>query len=548
MAATKKDYSYLQKPLSQGNENASPKKDYSYLQKPLEEKGINNFINSASKNKSKSLLELYPEFKNPKEVGKGALEAAGTLASIAQPEIGLLAKVAPNLPKIANALVRTGAQGAYGAAAVPESPELGAGIGAGGNIISQLAGVKNPFGQALMRATLGAGAGLGFNALTGANHPYYAASGGATLGLGAPKALNALGIGKLKPGLETLEHLNQSQVQPAVDAAKRLKTPITPGEASGNPYVGKIEGEFGRSGEAAALKTDIGQNRIVQQKDAYKDLLDTIYDKSTPKAAAKSNAEVKRLYDQAFKWNLSSDIFEGLKKDPAISEAFRRVQSDPAYKRKLIGVPENNYAYLNQVKRSLDDMQGSALRAGEKDRALEFGDASRSLVKIMDKSVPAYGEARAASQKGIIRSKIQKAMKNLEIKGSTFFNKVLKNDDEFNKLIKSLKNVPEAQKILSDMRLAWKNLINIEKPNSSAYKSETGLNQSRNILNKLLDMWQELTGARASKEAVKFIHSGQWDEGFATINKIRDEAKREGAIAQLFSKLTTGAEVVNAHE
>jgi len=493
-------------------------------------------------NLNKSLIEMMPELRDPKEVGKALLQSGGILASFAQPEVALLAKALPHAPKIINALMRMGAQAGYGAAQAPENPLLGAGMGAGGSGLGQLSGIKNPMLNALLRTLVGGGMGVGAGKVTGMN-PWETGALGASIGLGAPKIAKTLGFSKSKPGLETLEHLNRGDIQEPVNAANRLNTPITPAEASGNPFVGGIEGTFGRTGEAAALKTKIAQERIGKQQSAIYDLLDTIYDKSTPEAAKISRKKIEDLYQQAFKWNLKPEIMADIKNDHVIAAAFERVKADPAYQRKLNGIPENNYSYLNQVKRSLSDMEGAAIKKGENDRALEFNEARKNLVDMMDEGVPAYAKAREEAQKSIVRSNIQKAMRKKELKGSSFYNTLLKNDDEFNKLYDSLKNVPEAQDKLNDMKTAWKHLIDIEKPKNAAFRAETGLGQSRNIVSKLVDIWNEMTGAKRNIEALRFIHSPKWDKSFSEILEIKNEKQRKDALADFITTTVIGGNI-----
>lgn len=421
---------------------------------------------------------------------------------------------------IVNSLVKLGTatgSGALSSAALAPTKEeqsgnalVGGGIGGGLNLASQALFSSNPLTKALMKPL---------------------------------KEINKiLGLGG-NAGHETLEHINEEQVKPVLESANRLNTPITPAEASGNPFVGAKEGKYSRTSEAAALKTKIGMERVEKEKEAIKDLLDTIYDKSTPEAKAVSKEKISKLYEKANKWSLKPEIVEEFKKDPVIEAAFKEVEKDPAYRRKLQGIPENNYAYLNQVKRALNDMEGKALKAGEKDRASEFKSARNDLINEMDKGVPVYGKARQEAQKGIVRNKIEKAMSKKEIKGSTFFKTLLKNDEDYNKLRESLKNVPEAQDKLDDMRLAWKNLIDLQKPKDSAFRAETGLSQSRSWASVIVDVLHELTGSQRNIKALKFIHSPDWDKAFSKIQFIKDDGKRNEELANLLSKLVTGGTV-----
>ena len=114
----------------------------------------------------------------------------------------------------------------------------------------------------------------------------------------------------------------------------------------------------------------------------------------------------------------------------------------------------------------------------------------------MDKSVPAYKQARAEAERSIVRSKIQKKMREEEVNGSTFFNKIIKNDSEYKKILHSLRNVPEAQGMLADMKSAWHSLINVEKPSTASYQSEKALNQSRNALEAIIQRYNQNFGKK----------------------------------------------------
>lgn len=490
-------------------------------------------------------------------------ELAGDIASYFGPRAALGVTKIPHL--VSNALkefpvastimknLGAGAEAAlFGAAHAPEGEkgqEAGkAGlIGSGMDLALRTFGSKNPIINALLRSGVGAAGGGTYGALTGQN-PLKTAGYGSAMMLGAPYLGKALGMGGKTPGLETIENLTAQEAVPGLEAAKRLKTTITPAEASGNEYVGGLEGRYGRTPQAAAEKTRIGLARYKEQKGAIDDLFNTIFDKSSPQAAKASQKKIDDLYKVAMDSKLPVGTVESFKEDPVIEAAYAKVKSDPAYRRKLKNVPEESYAYLNQVKRALDDMEGAAIKAGEKTRAAEFGDARTTLLKAMDDNEPVYAQARAEAQKSIVRSNLEKAMRKKELKGSDFFNTVIKNEHEFNKLLDSLKNVPEAQSKLRDMQLAWKNLINLSKPGNKAFREETGLNQSRNLPSKIVDMWAEITGERRNIKALNFIHSPDWDKAFNQLRAIKDEKERMNKLSQLMARLFTSGAVRSQSE
>lgn len=465
-------------------------------------------------------------------LAKGASRAVGLLEHPAiRKSLEAATEMASRSPRISGLVGTAGSGALQGAIYNPENQTTGAALGAGGNIIGNIANAGNPILKAIGRASFGglSGGAIGYynNGIEGAKK---GAEYGAGIGLVAPTLLGKLGIGKGAAGRELLPYADEKAIS-AAEAGNRLNTPITIAEATGNPYVGKLEGGFGRVGESSAEKTKIGMERVAKQKTAIDDLLDTIYDKSSA-----SKKKIADLYTAASKWNIKPEVVEEFKQDPVIAAAFDRVGSDVAYQRKLKGVAHNNVAYLNQVKRALGDMEGSALKSGEKTRAEEFKDARTQLVETIDQSVPAYKDARMEAQKSIIRSNIQKVLNNKEIKGTTFYKSVLQNDEKYNQLVSSLKNVPEAQAKLKDMKEAWKNLINIETPRSASGRAEGNTSAVRETIQHIFDLIEEATGSKRNKESLAYIHGGEWHKDAEEISKLKSRKERSNKYIQILSK------------
>lgn len=415
---------------------------------------------------------------------------------------------------------------------------------------------KSPSAIQKMLKGLGSetGKSIGTSALTGAvMSPEDQGTGAALGGLGAgigsglgyaiPKGiskskniLNKLGLPIGQPGEETLQHLKYEDVAPSVEAAKRLETPLRPSEASRNPYIAGIEGKYQRTSEAAYESTKLGMERIGKEKESINNLLNTIYDKSTA-----SKNRIQELYQKAYKWNLKSESINKLKEDPIISDAFDSVSKDSAWQRKMKEIPENNYAYLDKVRKEISDKENKLLRSGEKSKAAEYTDARNQLVDFMDSSVPDYAKARQEAQKSIIRSQIEKKLGTGEIKGTEFFKKIIKNDNKFDNLVKSLKNVPDAQKQLQDMKEAWHSLINIEKPSSASYKSESALNQARGSLQKVIEIWNKLTGKKKNVESVKFTRDmDKWVKRLQESKESGNKKHVEQTLSDIMGKILPG--------
>jgi len=418
----------------------------------------------------------------------GGLKAAQGI-----PHIGKVLEHAMKASPILNKLVDVGGRGAeFGLYEAAEHPE-----------------------NQLTRGALGFGLGAGLSGL----------------GHGVPAIANKLGFGK-QPGAETIEGLTYGQVAPQVEAAERLGVPLRPSEATGNPFIAGLEGKYPRTREAAAENVELGTERIGKEKEQINKLLDTIYDKSVT-----SDNKLKNLYQDAYESSLEPQMVNQLKQDPLISDAFESVLNDRAWQRKLEGKPENSLAYLDKVRKNLLDQEGKLLRSGEKSKAAEYKEARTNLVEAMDNSSPIYKQAREQAQRKIIRSQIEKKLKTSEIKGTEFYKKIIKNENEFDKLHNSLKNVPEAQQMLQDMKLVFKNLINVEKPSTASYQSEKALNQARNWMDKLLEIKRQLFGKKKNLESVKFIRGDSWVKQLRDAQKTGKKENVENAVNDIMMKI-----------
>lgn len=396
----------------------------------------------------------------------------------------------------------------------------------------------------VLQKGLKAGKELGKNALVGAamspeSQGIGAAlgAGGTALGYGLGKSIGKvgekLGIGS-KPGRETIEGLSYPEVSKSVEAGERLGTTLRPSEATRNPFIGGMEGKYGRTREAAKQNVEMGIKRTESEKKAINKLLSEIY---SPTAA--NNKKINDLYQSSTRWNLKPEIVNQLKSDPLIKNAINKVSKNPAWKRDLGNLPENNMAYLDRVKRALYDKE-KGLKVLAPSEAKQYADARNNLVKVMDRAVPDYKKARELSELKSTRSDIKKKMKEEEIGGSSFFNKFIKNDIEYNRINEKLRNRPKAQKMLSDMKDAWHSLINIEKPSSSSYQSEKGFDQARGWINNALEVWSELTGKKKNLEAVKFIRSDKWVKELQNASKSGDKNRLENTLSGIMGKIFPG--------
>lgn len=456
--------------------------------------------------------------------------------------------VIPTLEKRStlNALTKMGKAGSEGAvanAALGEKEEQGAnalqgaGVGAGANALTQMMAGNNPILSALMRAGVGGFIGADLASFNN-NSPTTGMMSGALAGLVAPKVLKSVGVGGLDPGKETLKYLRPDETLPAAEAGNALKTILTPGEASGNPYVRGLEERYGKRGEGAAEKTTIGLERAKNEKNAINEFLNKIFPTTDKNAENKLLAQKSDLYDQSLKQVLAKKEFNELKKDPAFVQAMKDVQSISGYQRKLKNMKPNQYEYLNQIKVRLDDMSTSAFAKQENTLGREYADASKQLLAIMDKNgSPEYAQARSLAQREIVRNNILEKLKTDEISAKNFYTKLLSNDNEYDDLLKQLKNMPEAAEDLKKMKLAWKNLVNLPKKVNSTEKE---LKDAHSLIGYIGDLWHSMAGQKRNKEALRYINSKDWQNDLLKIKNIKDGKEKQGAFADLFGKITGG--------
>lgn len=413
--------------------------------------------------------------------------------------------------------------------------EYGAGLGAAGGALGKFASTSNPIVNALLRSVAGGAAGYGLGEGSGLGG-VHGAELGAGLGLAGPKIGEKLGLQHTQPGIETLAHLKPEDVQSRYEAGQRLGRTLSPGEASGNPFVAGLEGQYGRTGEAAAEKTKIGQQKYASEKNSINDLLATIYDKSIA-----SDNKISELYSNVYQKDIDPNIVNSLKDNNIIKSAITKIEKDPAYSQSLKGVPENNYKYLDTIKNRLDDMEGIAIRQGANKKAREIHITKDKFIKELDIENPEYKIARDEAQKKIIRNNMEKAMGGKKLRASDFFNTFLKNDFKYNDLVSNLENVPEAQNKLKDMKLAFEHVINIETPRGGFATSSKNMNNARASLHGIVDMWHDLMGQKTNKEALNYLYGDKWMKDLTDMSKITDKTEKSNRLSDIIGKLTSRA-------
>lgn len=376
------------------------------------------------------------------------------------------------------------------------------------------------------------GSKLGLGGLLG-----YQANGwpGALEGAGAamfiPRMMGEIGIGKKPVAAEMLTSEPTEQAMQKYLAGRRIGDVGTPAEVFNSPKMGAGQGEIGRSEAGSNAMTQFGEQRVKQQQNSINNLLNRIFPDTK-----KSHNEIKNLYEKSYQNNISQNALHDLMEDPVISQASKKVFEDPVYAKDLKNIRPDNYAYLDQIKRAIDDMEQSAIRSGENNRARIYRDSSSNLTKVMDEEVPAYKQARDAAQRKIVHGKIMERMNKKPVSGKNFYREFLSNENKFNDLLHDVRNVKGADQVLKDMKLNWDNLIGYDTPATAAGMTAKHTNTARNDFQKFWNEFKDMFGAPRDVERAAFIQDPDWWKQFDEVIKYKSKLERNKKLADLVSR------------
>ena len=491
---------------------------------------------------SKAVLGQEPDIGDTLIQGVTEIAPAFALPEAGLGRIGEAVEAIPKVGKYLKTIAETAApQAGYAAAVSDDSPvSSAAGATAGVAPFAVLAEFMKNASPMARLAALAAGVGLG--------------------GLGAREAAKAAGTGEvgsdiagivgatlasrgLKPKSvrmsEMLQGAELKDVMPRLQAAERLGLDyLTPAEASLNPTIARGEGRVGQSPEGSKLFYERGQERMASEERSIGDLLDTIY---TPDLDAK----VKQGYKHAYDVMLPGDLKPIFDNDPIIKRAMDKVDKNPAFQKALQDIPKHSIAYMDQVKNAIWDLEQAARRAGRDKEASIYGNTRRELVNELDLHSPDYPEARALSERKHIREQLEKAFDRKAMTGTNFY-KAIENKQKYDQIMHGLRNVPEAQQKLSDMKLLFNDLMSPPTIKTAKGQEERHMFSERNpgefAVNALKNM---LGGQKYDKEMVDLITSKDWPQHFKRIQEMTDKQQK---IAYFISLLGKGAGQVTALE
>src|SRR5690606_5441192 len=260
--------------------------------------------------------------------------------------------------------------------------------------------------------------------------------------------------------------------------------------------------------------------------------------------------------------------------DPVLQKAIKDIEKDPTILKQMADLPKEPSAYIDihgvrqpsimpsksslgywdTVKRYLD-RQIDRLESGkgstiEQMQANSLKDVRSKLVKDLDVISPDYKVARNLSERKIMVDKINDSLNKAEVKsGNALYKKILNDDDKFKDFMFHLRNVPEAQQALTDMRKLFNESVNLPKVKTSAGLKATKMTNERNAVDSAFRKFLNniVRDGKFDAQAIELIQSGKWHEKINELNRITDRSKKAGAFIEMLGDLsgTTGRQAMD---
>lgn len=346
---------------------------------------------------------------------------------------------------------------------------------------------------------------------------------------GVTGALGARGFTTQKMMEDMLTHgMDPAKAKERLDASRRIGMDyLTPAEAGLSPFLAQEQGALGKTREGSKHLFDQSEKRLQSEEKSINNVLDIIYHEES------MSPEIKRLYEEAYHVQLPPEFESKFADNELIKKATKTVEETPAFMESLKNIPKNSLAYWDHIKQALDDMA----QAVPKKEAAIIKKTRNKMRDEMDLLSPEYKEARGLHERKEMRDTLESVFNKKGERTGTNFYKALNDEKKFNETMHHLRNVPEAQEKLKDMRLIFKNLIGSPSIKGAAMLEKTSMNKSRSSSQDIIHMLEnKLTQGRYDKELIDFITNPNWDEMMKDINKISNGQKRMAKFLEYFGK------------
>lgn len=321
---------------------------------------------------------------------------------------------------------------------------------------------------------------------------------------------------------------------------------ITPAEAFKSPTLAKAQGSIGRTEQGSQLAIEKGEKRTASEQSSINNLLDTIYEpKKHYKEKTRGYAELENRF-------MPDSFVAKSSQDPIISHAISKIETDPVYKKAFKDVPTNSMVYWDQVKKIMDDMQSKALegRRPQRFKASTIRHTKNNMINEMENTYPEYSKTLGLAQREIIRNQLSDTFDKKDMTGNNFY-KALQSDKKFEKLIKDLKDVPEAQDKLIDMKMLFNDLISPPSVRTAAQAEKTSMTKARDSVQGVKDFIGNIFGQGHDKAAVELMTSPEWDKNVEKMLGTSNKAKAMALFVNALGKASaqaTAKDVINQRE
>jgi hypothetical protein len=419
------------------------------------------------------------------------------------------------------------------------------GLGAFGEMASKLPGwgkylktalQSKPVQQATTQATIagglapedGAKEALEAGAIT---LPFAGAGSGIKAGKGPlnyfVNKIRELSSPKSYAASKALKGVPGSDYKQVLEASERLGIPVTPGEASQNPYAIAQQLRTGNSPEGGQKLIDFAEQRGKTEKGVINNFFKNIFNPETEKA------EKEALYKAAESKYVPTPELAGLQDDPVFQKAVRNMETGKhkeLYEKRLKDVEPNSIKYLNQVKKSLGEMEQDAPYGLKSD----YGDVRRDITDVTDKWAETYKPGRALAEREIAVRGLKKAFDKKPLTAENLAT-AIRGEESYNKLHFNLRNVPETQKQLEDMKLVFDKLIPIDAVDIA---KKTLKSDEKSLQMKAFNHLKEKLGShRYDKAMADLITNPKWADELNKLKKVSSGEKLGGDLLKLLGKV-----------
>jgi len=224
--------------------------------------------------------------------------------------------------------------------------------------------------------------------------------------------------------------------------------------------------------------------------------------------------------------------------NPVMRTAVEKVQMNPAFE----NIPPNNYQFLHEVDRTMQRMIDGA-KVNDPSTAYVYSKYKDMFNKFLKNNNPAYEAANKAAQPKIVRRNIEEKLnkESDDYTAKNFYSKFLNSRKSYQSILQDTRNFPEARKMITDMRSAWKNLSNMKTTSQSESQAKTALDHARNFGNYIVTMIKNMSGSKGDIRRLNFIYSNDWEKGFAKLSDIKNENQRIKEMIHYVSKTAAAA-------